>query len=88
MLEHVLNICEKDGNIDNVFLHVQVNNEGAIKFYEKFGFKIVEEKKNYYKRIEPADAYVLQKSFKEGSTDERKTASETSSEDTTDKIMS
>ena len=43
--------------------HVQVNNEGAIKFYEKFGFEIVEEKKNYYKRIEPADAYVLQKTF-------------------------
>lgn len=43
---------------------MQVNNEGAIKFYEKFGFEIVEEKKNYYKRIEPADAYVLQKSFR------------------------
>jgi len=41
-----------------------VNNEGAIKFYEKFGFKIVEEKQNYYKRIEPADAYVLQKTFR------------------------
>lgn len=64
MLQHVLKICDEDGNFDNVFLHVQVNNEGAIKFYEKFGFEIVEEKKNYYKRIEPADAYVLQKSFR------------------------
>ncbi|ESP02179.1 hypothetical protein LOTGIDRAFT_212711 [Lottia gigantea] len=64
MVEHVLDICAKDGNYDNVFLHVQVNNEGAIKFYEKFGFEIVEEKQNYYKRIEPADAYVLQKSFR------------------------
>lgn len=44
---------------------MQVNNESAIHFYEKFGFRIVEEKKNYYKKIEPADAYVLQKSFKE-----------------------
>ena len=44
--------------------HVQVNNEGAIKFYEKFGFSIVERKQNYYKRIEPADAFVLQKTFK------------------------
>lgn len=65
MLEHVLRICEEDGNYHNVFLHVQVNNEGAIKFYEKFGFKIEERKQNYYKRIEPADAYVLQKTFKE-----------------------
>ena len=46
--------------------HVQVNNEDAIKFYEKFGFEIVEQNQNYYKRIEPADAYVLQKTFKEG----------------------
>ncbi|XP_012943618.2 N-alpha-acetyltransferase 50, partial [Aplysia californica] len=75
MLEHVLNICEKEGNIDNVFLHVQVNNDGAIRFYEKFGFKIVEEKKNYYKRIEPADAYVLQKSFKDGGSAEEKVES-------------
>lgn len=42
-----------------------MNNEGAIKFYEKHGFEIVEEKKNYYKRIEPADAYVLQKTFRQ-----------------------
>ncbi|XP_036355965.1 N-alpha-acetyltransferase 50-like [Octopus sinensis] len=63
MLNHVLKICEEDGNFDNVFLHVQLNNVGAIKFYEKFGLEIVEEKKNYYKRIEPADAYVLQKTF-------------------------
>lgn len=64
MLEHVLKICEKDANFDNVFLHVQVNNESAIAFYGKFGFEIVEQKSNYYKRIEPADAYVLQKNLR------------------------
>lgn len=41
-----------------------MNNESAIKFYEKFGFEIVEQKANYYKRIEPADAFVLQKTFR------------------------
>ena len=46
--------------------HVQINNEDAIKFYERFGFEIVEKKENYYKRIEPADAYVLKKYFKKG----------------------
>ena len=46
------------------FRHVQVSNDSAIKFYEKFGFEIVERKQNYYKRIEPADAFVLQKTFR------------------------
>lgn len=39
-------------------------NEGAIKFYQKFGFEIVETKESYYKRIEPADAYVLEKTLR------------------------
>lgn len=41
-----------------------MNNEGAIEFYKKFGFEIVETKEHYYKRIEPADAHVLQKNLK------------------------
>lgn len=46
--------------------HVQVNNEDAIAFYKKFGFEIVETKEHYYKRIEPADAHVLQKTLRPG----------------------
>ena len=56
--------------------HVQVNNETAIKFYEGFGFEIVEKKQNYYKRIEPADAFVLQKTFKKGSDEFQETKTE------------
>uniref|UniRef100_A0A8B9WFW1 N-acetyltransferase domain-containing protein n=1 Tax=Bos mutus grunniens TaxID=30521 RepID=A0A8B9WFW1_BOSMU len=44
--------------------HVQISNESAIDFYRKFGFEIIETKKNYCKRIEPADAHVLQKNLK------------------------
>lgn len=47
---------------------MQINNESAIKFYEHFGFEIVERKDNYYKRIEPADAFVLQKTFRKTDT--------------------
>uniref|UniRef100_U5EWV7 N-terminal methionine N(alpha)-acetyltransferase NatE n=1 Tax=Corethrella appendiculata TaxID=1370023 RepID=U5EWV7_9DIPT len=63
MVQHILNYVERDGNFDSIFLHVQVNNEGAIEFYKKFGFEIVETKQQYYKRIEPADAHVLQKTL-------------------------
>lgn len=44
--------------------HVQVNNESAIEFYKKFGFEIVETKEQYYKRIEPAGAHVLEKNLR------------------------
>ena len=43
---------------------IQVNNDDAINFYKNFGFDIVETKEQYYKRIEPADAYVLEKKLK------------------------
>jgi ribosomal protein S18 acetylase RimI-like enzyme len=45
---------------------VQISNEGAIDFYKKFGFEIEETKEHYYKRIEPADAHVLQKTLRVG----------------------
>uniref|UniRef100_A0A182UZ73 N-terminal methionine N(alpha)-acetyltransferase NatE n=2 Tax=gambiae species complex TaxID=44542 RepID=A0A182UZ73_ANOME len=63
MVQHILNCVERDGNFDSIFLHVKVDNKGAIEFYKRFGFEIVETKQHYYKRIEPADAHVLQKTL-------------------------
>ena len=48
----------------SLFFFVKVNNSSAIDFYMKNGFEIIETKSQYYKRIEPADAHVLQKTFK------------------------
>lgn len=48
-------------NFQFEFSHVQVSNEGALAFYKKFGFEVIETSENYYKRIEPADAFVLEK---------------------------
>lgn len=43
---------------------MQVNNDCAIEFYQKFGFEIVETREQYYKRIEPAGAHVLEKNLR------------------------
>ena len=48
--------------------HVEVHNEGAIDFYKKFGFDIVETKEQYCQRIEPADAHVLRKTLRRPSS--------------------
>uniref|UniRef100_A0A8C9EAI9 N-alpha-acetyltransferase 50 n=1 Tax=Phocoena sinus TaxID=42100 RepID=A0A8C9EAI9_PHOSS len=63
MLNHVLNICEKVGTFDNIYLHVQISNESAIDLYRKFGFEIIETKKSHYKWIEPADQLFLPSSL-------------------------
>jgi ribosomal protein S18 acetylase RimI-like enzyme len=47
--------------IDKIYLHVQTSNVGAKRFYERHGFREVEVHKNYYKKIEPHDAWVLEK---------------------------
>ena len=41
-------------------LHVQINNEDAIRFYERHGFAIVETVQDYYIKVEPRDAVVLE----------------------------
>ena len=38
-----------------------MNNDSALDFYKSHGFEVVETKEQYYKRIEPADAHVLEK---------------------------
>lgn len=44
--------------------HVQVSNDDALEFYQKFSFQVVDTKEQYYKRIDPPHAYVLQKDLK------------------------
>lgn len=47
-------------SISSIYLHVQVSNDGAKAFYEKHGFKVVRVYENYYKKIVPHDAWVLE----------------------------
>ena len=68
LINHIIEkITEWDqsNQISSVFLHVQTNNEEAIKFYEKFGFNVVTEVENYYPRLTPSSAYILEKQLNE-----------------------
>ncbi|KAI0775735.1 acyl-CoA N-acyltransferase [Trametes elegans] len=46
--------------INAIYLHVQVSNDEAKRFYERHGFKEVGLYKDYYKKITPHDAWILQ----------------------------
>ena len=57
----IIDYATKKGDVNAIQLHVQVNNETAIKFYEKFGFEIASSDEKYYTRVQPAAAYILKK---------------------------
>mmetsp|Transcript_47671 Transcript_47671/g.57723 ORF Transcript_47671/g.57723 Transcript_47671/m.57723 type:complete len:169 (+) Transcript_47671:239-745(+) len=52
-------------DVDEITLHVQTSNVDAMNFYIKgFGFEKGEMVKNYYKRIDPPDCFVLSKKLR------------------------
>jgi ribosomal protein S18 acetylase RimI-like enzyme len=51
------------GEVIEIYLHVQSNNDTALDFYKSFGFETKELIKGYYKRIEPPDCYILSKTI-------------------------
>lgn len=65
LLKFVLDKAKKDPTISEVYLHVQVGNGEAKQFYLGHGFEEVGIIKDYYKRIEPPDCYILRKALKD-----------------------
>lgn len=65
LLRVILEKAAKDDRIAEVYLHVQVNNSDAKDFYLKHGFEEVGVIKDYYKRIDPADCFLLRKIMRE-----------------------
>ena len=66
LLQEVLETARKDASIIEVYLHVQTSNEDAKQFYLANGFVETGIIRDYYKRIEPPDCFLLKKSLKEG----------------------
>lgn len=52
-------ISELDSSVEVITLEVAVNNDNAINLYQKFGFEIINTRKNYYNGI---DAYLMGRS--------------------------
>lgn len=61
LLQFVTDKAVEDPEIEEVYLHVQVNNEEAKDFYQSHGFKQSEVIRGYYKNIDPPDCFLLKK---------------------------
>eukprot|EP00428_Durinskia_dybowskii_P084850 CAMPEP_0170438802 /NCGR_PEP_ID=MMETSP0117_2-20130122/45439_1 /TAXON_ID=400756 /ORGANISM="Durinskia baltica, Strain CSIRO CS-38" /LENGTH=163 /DNA_ID=CAMNT_0010699069 /DNA_START=32 /DNA_END=523 /DNA_ORIENTATION=- len=59
LLKYILDKAKLDPTIKEVYLHVQVGNDEAKQFYMSHGFEDHGIIKDYYKRIEPADCFIL-----------------------------
>ncbi|KAI0344658.1 acyl-CoA N-acyltransferase [Trametopsis cervina] len=62
-IEHIIQAAaaHTKPTIKTIYLHVQTSNTGAKSFYERHGFKEVGLAENYYKKIVPHDAWVLER---------------------------
>jgi len=47
LMEGILNWC-KDNNVKSMYLEVRKSNRSAVKLYEKTGFEVIGERKDYY----------------------------------------
>jgi ribosomal protein S18 acetylase RimI-like enzyme len=64
-LELILAAAEAKPKIRRVYLHVQTSNQDAKRFYERHGFKEIGLQENYYKKISPHDAWILEKTLRQ-----------------------
>jgi len=67
VLDHVEENIDtpKFRDVDEVLLHVQTSNDGAMRFYvDGFGFDKGPMVENYYRRIDPPHCYVLSKKLR------------------------
>lgn len=64
LITHVLNLVQTSPHcvdVVDVYLHVQDGNEEALQFYKAYGFEVKDKLIGYYKRITPADCFIVRK---------------------------
>ena len=61
LLVKAIEDCAKNRGIKTMTLHVQKGNDSAMEFYKKHGFEVVQELKDYYTDLTPADCFILEK---------------------------
>ncbi|GAA6060099.1 hypothetical protein JCM10212_003507 [Sporobolomyces blumeae] len=49
--------------IEKCYCHVQVGNDESRKFFEKWGFSVVATVPDYYRKIEPRDAWLMERAI-------------------------
>eukprot|EP00455_Lapot_gusevi_P006803 TRINITY_DN1291_c0_g1_i4.p1 TRINITY_DN1291_c0_g1~~TRINITY_DN1291_c0_g1_i4.p1 ORF type:complete len:173 (+),score=52.89 TRINITY_DN1291_c0_g1_i4:57-575(+) len=68
ILQSIIDYAETKENISEIFLHVQINNEDALRFYARFNFEIVGTVEKYYQRLEPSSAHILRRTLTHASS--------------------
>ncbi len=63
-----------------------MNNDTALSFYKKFGFEIISTATEYYRRLEPCDAYLLERSLKKTYAHEQATSPTSSAQQNSKKV--
>lgn len=63
LLDQVLAACAKEADCKEIYLHVHVKSDDAMKFYQKFDFTVDKENvvKDYYTKLDPNDAFIVSK---------------------------
>jgi ribosomal protein S18 acetylase RimI-like enzyme len=63
LLEHAASEAKKLAPINQIYLHVHAENEGAIAFYRSQNFSQGELEPGFYKTLENGDAYLFSKAI-------------------------
>lgn len=63
LVEYVMDISRTKYGCEGVYLHVWTSNTPALSFYKNLGFEIKTQVNGYYKKVDPPDAYIVEKMF-------------------------